>query len=151
MFPSHDRGGFYYPYGQSDTYYAYKFYTSGQNSPHLASGQVASGYSLTVYAREWAPRYVTQFYTNPELTNKLTISNWSPSTAWFAYTPLNDTSQVAQKGTNYSSVLTSGQTNFQQNQYRNSDRIWMAFFDNTGLKQKATAIPSATGSIVVNW
>ncbi len=42
-----------------------------------------------VYAREWGFKYVSQFYTDPQLT-----SGWSPGATnkWFGYTAVSDTS-----------------------------------------------------------
>ena len=92
-------------------------------------------------------KYVTQFYTDQALTTTWSPSNWSVSAAWRGYNILAGQDFYPQyDGTNTANVSKLGTDVLQQN-YGNASnllpfRIWAAYFDSNGLKQRATAVPS---------
>lgn len=145
-----DWGDMYYPYlrtNPSITSYAYQVTTSGANNPADATQLALSGGKQTVWAREPFLKYVTQFYTDQALTTTWSPSNWSVSAAWRGYNILAGQDFYPQyDGTNTANVSKLGTDVLQQN-YGNASnllpfRIWAAYFDSNGLKQRATAVPS---------
>jgi len=145
-----DWGDMYYPYlrtNPSITSYAYQVTTAGANDAAAATQLALSGGKVTVWAREPFLKYVTQFYTDQALNTPWSPPNWSVSTAWRGYNVLAGQDFYPQyDGTNTANVSKLG-TNVLQQSYGNSDnllpfRIWAAFFDSNGLKQRATAVPS---------
>jgi len=79
-------GDFYYGFGNNRAF-SYKIRTTSFASASLAHGASISTINTQVYAREPLPRYVTQFYTDVNLTNKLDLGSGGPG--WFAYRPSN--------------------------------------------------------------
>ena len=145
-----DWGDMYYPYlrtNPSITSYAYQVTTSGANNPADATQLALSGGKQTVWAREPFLKYVTQFYTDQALTTTWSPSNWSVSAAWRGYNILAGQDFYPQyDGTNTANVSKLGTDVLQQNYGNTSNllpfRIWAAYFDSNGLKQRATAVPS---------
>ena len=86
VFYSLDIGDFYYGFGNNRAF-SYKINTNAYGSSSQAHGQSISSINTQVYAREPIPRYVTQFYTDVNLTNKLDLGTGGPG--WFAYRPSN--------------------------------------------------------------
>jgi len=119
---------FYYPfiYGGTNIYaYKYRVTTSPENSPSQAAQAVLN--PSGVYAREWHMKYVTKFYTDPDLTIE-----YKPGAGWYGYTPWENNSINANFGTDFSNVVAQGSPKFgvQQNNFRR----WVAYFDGNGLK-----------------
>ena len=102
---------FYYDFG-SNRSYAYKINTTAfstrQNAIDDASNTSPGGLNTNVYAREPFARYVSQFYTDPGLTNPLDLGNGTP--AYFAYMaahiPATGSDLVANASTNASVDIT---------------------------------------------
>jgi len=79
-------GDFYYGFGNNRAF-SYKINTNAYGSHSQAQSQNVSSISTQVYAREPLPRYVTQFYTDAALTQKLNLGVGGPG--YFAYRPSN--------------------------------------------------------------
>lgn len=79
-------GDFYYGFGNNRAF-SYKISTNAYGSHSQAQSQSVSSISTQVYAREPLPRYVTQFYTDAALTQKLNLGTSGPG--YFAYRPSN--------------------------------------------------------------
>ena len=135
-------GDFYYPpFGQENKSFAYKVSQSGRVSEvesYDASTQGNNG--TTVYAREWAMKYVTQFYTDPALT-----TSWIPSNAagnYHVYHPLQQLQEDwnSEFGTENSS-FTSQTTTINTFATQNFTRRYTAQFDDNGKKIKGSANP----------
>ncbi len=135
-------GDFYYPpFGQENKSFAYKVSqsgTAGEVDSYNASTQGNNG--TTVYAREWAMKYVTQFYTDQALT-----TSWVPSNAdgnYHVYHPLQQQQEDwnSEFGTENSS-FTSQTTSINTFATKNYTRRYTAQFDNTGKKIKGSANP----------
>jgi len=95
-----------------------------------------------VYAREWALRYVTQFYTNPEMTTKYTdtVNNQYYSYSSSSNDDLNakygneNSNSAKYQKPNGESVPEFGSTN--------KNRKWVGKFNSEGQKIKGTAQPT---------
>ena len=127
-------GDFYYPkaYGASNIYsYPYRVSALGANTNNQADDLIVN---VPVFAREWHLKYVSQFYTDPDLTIK-----WTPGSGgnkWYAYTPSTDNSSIpAEYGTDYANTSPDASTPIASS---NSARKWTAYFNLTGLKQLTT-------------
>jgi len=127
-------GDFYYPkaYGGSNIYsYPYRVSALGANTNNQADDLIVN---VPVFAREWHLKYVSQFYTDPDLTIK-----WNPGSGgnkWYAYTPSTDNSSIpAEYGTDYANTSPDASTPIASS---NSARKWTAYFNLTGLKQLTT-------------
>ena len=119
---------FYYPfiYGGTNIYaYKYRVATLPKNDPNQAA--LLQTTTTGVYAREWHMKYVTKFYTDPDLTKE-----YKPGAGWYGYTPWENNSINANFGTDFSNVVAQGSPKFgvQQNNFRR----WVAYFDGNGLK-----------------
>ena len=136
-----DWGDFYYPNGSSATNYAYRVSFAGYNAQNSALQDTPD---ITLYAREWMGKYVSQFYTDAALTQAWSPNNWSESTGWHSYSAL-DNAYVANNGMEFSNFINNNSTNYTQI-YTDSNRRWTAFFESTGIKRMGTAIPSVTNS-----
>ena len=79
-------GDFYYGFGNNRAF-SYKINTTAYGSHSQAQSQSVNSISTQVYAREPLPRYVTQFYTDAALTQKLNLGTSGPG--YFAYRPSN--------------------------------------------------------------
>lgn len=145
-------GDFYYGFGNNRAF-SYKISPTPYSSATDAfSNASISSINQQVYAREPIPRYVTQFYTNPALTNKLNLG--TSTSAYFAYRPSNITttgvSLVGNAGTNTSRVMAeaaemaAGEASSTTTTTQD-ERIWAASFLRQGTtsseKIKATAEP----------
>ena len=135
-------GDFYYPpFGQENKSFAYKVSQSGtatEAESYDASTQGNNG--TTVYAREWAMKYVTQFYTDQALT-----TSWVPSNAagnYHVYHPLQQQQEDwnSEFGTENSS-FTSQTTTINTFATENYTRRYTARFDDNGKKIKGSANP----------
>jgi hypothetical protein len=142
-------GDFYYnspanPGGQSRQSYAYSI-TQNASASDIDASNVRP--TEIVFAREWAYKYVTQFYTDAELSIP-----WVPTQAgainWHCYSgranDINSTlgsenSNNNQIGSNVVAYDLSGLNGLDQ-------RRWVAQFDSNGKKLPGTSVPS-TGII----
>ena len=127
-------GDFYYPkaYGGSNIYsYPYRISALGANTNTEADELAVN---VPVFAREWHLKYVSQFYTDPDLTIK-----WTPGgggNKWYAYTPSTDNSSIpAEYGTDYANTSPDSKIPIATS---DSARKWTAYFNLTGLKQLTT-------------
>ena len=142
-------GDFYYnspanPNGQSRQSYAYSI-TQNASASAIDASNIKP--TTIVFAREWAYKYVTKFYTDAELSIP-----WVPAQAgainWHCYSgrasDVNSTlgsenSNNKQIGTNVEAYNLGPLNNLDQ-------RRWVAQFDSNGKKLPGTAVPS-TGII----
>ena len=146
-------GDFYYPpsglykgtflhgnYVETDaTSFGYLVSTTGSSSQSTAAGLSPS---RQVYAREWAMKYVTQFYTDAELTTKWTGGSGN----YHSYSPGGADQLCAIAGTQNASSISGSYSNSVKNQ-SNQKRRWTAKFNSSGLKTQGTAKPNTiTGS-----
>ena len=145
-------GDFYYGFGNNRAF-SYKISTTPYASNVLAHAASINSINQQVYAREPIPRYVTQFYTDTALTNKLDLGTNAPS--YFAYRPSNTaaagSSLIAGVSTTTSrqmaeaAELAAGDNNPVTNMTGQDERIWSASFLRQGStsseKIKATAQP----------
>ena len=106
-----------------------------------------------MYAREPIPRYVTQFYTDVALTNKLNLGTAGP--AYFAYRPSNTAAAGSSLVANAPSAssrtmaeaaeLAAGSSSPITNMTGQDERIWAAYFLRQGStsseKIKTTSVP----------
>ena len=114
--------------------YGYLVSTTGNASQSTAAGLTPS---RQVYAREWAMKYVTQFYENPELTTK-----WSGGSGnYHSYSPSGAGELCAIAGTQNASSISGSYSNSVKNQ-SNQKRRWTAKFNSSGLKTQGTAKPN---------
>ena len=102
-------GDFYYGFGNNRAF-SYKINTTSYGSHSQAQSQSVSSINTQVYAREPLPRYVTQFYTDSALTQKLNLGTGGPG--YFAYRPSNvssaGSSLVANASSNTSKEMAQG-------------------------------------------
>jgi hypothetical protein len=135
-------GDFYYPTqlniggGEIPGSYEYSIISEGQNTSPAAAAFVGTA-AAPLYAREWDMKYVSQFYTDRELQNKWTPSNWSSSKAWYSYRPVSANTINAKYGTQNASAEPPTPVN-------NIFREWTAYFESDGKKSidgVAQAIP----------
>ena len=139
-------GDFYYPAANGETFFEYQFSSVGYNTAQEASnnGQFTGGLSL--FAREFLPRYITQLYTNEALTTTWAPSNWSESAGWYAFRLVSNSNSSAQYGTDTASPFPIGGSTINKSGIETNDRIWVAFIENNGIKRKGLAFPSSTVS-----
>jgi len=128
-----DFGDFYYPakYGGSNIYaYEYRISSTHANTADAAS---ALQPSKAIFAREWHMKYVTQFYTNIELTEKFNPIAYGDGIGWYCYMPSGDSNTVnAKYGTDYSN--TSRNVSAPASVSPATSRKWVAYFNGTGHK-----------------
>ena len=129
-------GDFYYPFGVTNPGWRYSVANIAEPDPITASnyGQVDW---VEVFAREPFFRYVTQFYTDPQLTTPWTPQQ-SGSNTWHAYkarptgglegTPGNPI------GNDGAAVTLNNFNNASPSGNPQTDRIWIAQFNSTGSK-----------------
>ena len=142
-------GDFYYPKdyptcpSAPPAFFEYKVSSSGKSSAFSALAGATP--TITLYAKEWHAKYVTQFYTDSSLSTK-----WNPnqitSGKWHVYSPAFNTTKTGRDGTWNSWVRSPGQeiTNFTD--FTDENRRWVAEFDQaTGEKILRSAFPSSTG------
>ena len=131
-------GDFYYPpFGQENKSFAYNVSRDG-TATEVESYNAST--QTTVYAREWAMKYVTQFYTDAALT-----TSWIPNNAagnYHVYHPLQTTQEDwnSEFGTENSS-FTSQTTSINTFASANYTRRYTAQFDDNGKKIKGSANP----------
>ena len=131
-------GDFYYPpFGQENKSFAYNVSRDGTA---IEADSYEAQTQITVYAREWAMKYVTQFYTDAALT-----TSWIPNNAagnYHVYHPLQTTQEDwnSEFGTENSS-FTSQTTSINTFASKNYTRRYTAQFDDNGKKIKGSANP----------
>ena len=149
-------GDFYYV--NNNTSFSYKVSQTG--SIDAATASINQPQNLNqVWAREWAAKYVTQFYTDPQLTIP-----WNPNSdgSWYSFAASNTndgSNSIAYNAQNgFENSFTNGISN-QEEPYSDlytkypitpaslgggiSNRRWVAEFSATGEKIKGSAIPSS--------
>ena len=149
-------GDFYYV--NNNTSFSYK--VSQPGSIDAAAASINQPQNLNqVWAREWAAKYVTQFYTDPQLTIP-----WNPNSggSWYSFAASNTndgSNSIAYNAQNgFENSFTNGISN-QEEPYSDlytkypitpaslgggiSNRRWVAEFSATGEKIKGSAIPSS--------
>jgi len=145
-------GDFYYGFGNNRAF-SYKISTTPYGSDTLAHAASISSINQQVYAREPIPRYVTQFYTDVALTNKLNLGTAGP--AYFAYRPSNTAAAGSSLVANAPSAssrtmaeaaeLAAGSSSPITNMTGQDERIWAAYFLRQGStsseKIKTTSVP----------
>jgi hypothetical protein len=152
-------GDFYYPKSNQTNETAYQYKVSSVNSPDAqnASGQIPG---VTVWAKEWSAKYITQLYTTSELKD---VYSFSQNNQWHSYEPVggvrggdSDNSDPenfhAKYGTNNPGTRLIGTDMVTPSNllYGNStNRRWVAQFSSAGLKVPKTAEPSTvTGQTI---
>jgi len=141
-------GDFYYPKdyptcsSSSPTFFEYKVSSSGDSAS--VNSLKNSTPSVSVFAKEWHCKYVTQFYTDSALSTKWTPTSQS-SGKWHTYTPAFNNTKTGRDGTWNSWVKGKGQQITNNFAYTDQDRRWAAQFNSTGEKLTRTATPSETG------
>jgi len=132
-------GDFYYP-SFSPTAQSYQFKATDSKDT-ISEASLSLPYR-SVYAREWDLKYVTQFYTSPELRTADKVDFVTPG--YVCYTPFQTSTSTSPSlyGTHNSwngeqgaSVNTSSVIN------NANERKWVASFSADGLKVKGTAAP----------
>ena len=136
-----DWGDFYYPNNALETSFAYRVSFAGYNAQNSA---LQDSPDITLYAREWMGKYVSQFFTDAALTQAWSPNNYSAITGWHSYSP-HESGYVADNGMEFSNFINNNSTNYTQI-YSETNRRWAAFFESTGKKRVATAIPSVTNN-----
>ena len=121
------------------TSFGYLVSTSGNASQGTAAGLTPS---RQVYAREWAMKYVTQFYTDAELTTKWTGGSGN----YHSYSPGGADQLCAIAGTQNASSISGSYSNSVKNQ-SNQKRRWTAKFNSSGIKTAGTAKPNTITGI----
>jgi len=126
-------GDFYYPFGITNRTWRYSVMTVAE--PDVVSASNYTGVQWTeVFAREPFFRYVTQFYTDSELTTQ-----WNPTqvgtNTWHAYKarPSAGIGGAGNPNGNDGAAVTINNFN-NSNSNPQADRIWLAEFGATGAK-----------------
>ena len=143
-------GDFYYPpFAEEVKSYAYKVGSSGRSNSAEVTSYSDAG--ITVFAEEWALKYVTQFYEDPDLKIKWTPSSYSPTSNWYGYraswqnNDLPQSSNYEQGTENASFQIIVNQNNISASSTNGGQgdaiRTWAAQFDSEGKKIKGTAVP----------
>jgi hypothetical protein len=131
-------GDFYYPstYGSENVF---QYQVSSTNSQNAIEATKLPA-TTSVYAREWAYRYVTKFYTDVELTQP-----WTPpaSSGWYSYRAVDNNSINAKYGNDFS--FPRGATNLPGGQL-DVNRKWAAYFNSDGLKTMGDVQPAISPS-----
>lgn len=131
-------GDFYYPQGQTTIAWAYQVSQVGE--PDEGEAQQYNESFTTVYAREPIFRYVTQFYTNQQLTTPWSPTQPNPTNNWHTY------KRVPGAGPGGVSPSPFGDDNaavsFANANSNQSDRRWIAQFNSSGTKLNGTAYPT---------
>jgi len=127
-------GDFYYPsvYG-SENVFQYQVSTiNNQNAIEATKIPTIT----SVYAREWAYRYVSKFYTDVELTQP-----WTPpaGAGWYSYRAVDNDSINAKYGNDFSFPRSSVNV---INGQLNTNRKWAAYFNADGLKSIGDVQPA---------
>ena len=133
-------GDFYYPAGSTETAYKYLINKSGYDTEADAANSNAG---TVVWAREWHAKYVTQFYTESDLRNKITLNSIDKYHSYKPDNSKNATDGAAIRG--IGSDMTTP-TSISSNNYSNSNRSWVAVFSGEGLKKKGSAVPCTSNT-----
>ena len=133
-------GDFYNPIldGEPPSYFSYKISSQGSTDVENAKSFVPS---QVVYAREWSFRYITQLYTNPELTISYTNTT---NNSFYSYCSTDNISLNAKYGnemSNTTNVAITGTDRAPFGTASNQDRRWVAQFDGNGKKIATTSQP----------
>ena len=133
-------GDFYYAKEANQVAYAYRISTVGSTD---AASALNNNPTQLVYAREWAYKYVTQFYTDEELKNKYQATTINQ---FYSYSGATADTQNAKLG-NENSYIYGNNSNIEAanvlNSKNTSNRRWAAQFDGDGKKIIGTAVPSS--------
>ena len=136
-------GDFYY---SSDNSESFAYFVSEEGSADANQALNLPINSTVVYAKEWASKYVTQFYTDPGLSN-LWQPTFSGDRDWFSYSSTSSSNRNSIDGSENSYTSGLNSENIEQDltdqNINESNRRWAARFDSNGKKIKTTAIPSA--------
>ena len=136
-------GDFYYNNVSSGAAsYPYSVTNSGYANAGIASYNAPT---TVVFAKEWSYKYVTQFYTNENLTDE-----WTPSQDYgdwhsFSGRATSSADVGAENSSNVADDQTVSASDLQNNNSLNQRR-WMAQFDANGKKVSGTAVPSTGNS-----
>ena len=146
-----DFGDFYYPKTTTETAFSYRVSLEGSSDSIISSGTTPT---IEVWAREWSFKYVTTFYTGADLqTVSPVLKKSHGGNNWFCYSGFNDGSENTDNGTENSSPRAIGETlelsDFPSDSVNDSNRRWVAQFDDNGLKIAGTSTPSG-GDLRIN-
>jgi hypothetical protein len=139
-------GDFYYNQPNTPMSFGYRISERGIPNPGDSAAAVQPP-TVEVFAREWSFKYVTQFYTNPELTTLYTATE---NNYWYSYSALTTGDTNTNIGTENSSVngldlaAPSPNSFTGLNPYTFANRRWVAQFDGNGKKISQTAKPSTS-------
>ena len=133
-------GDFYYPEESTETAYKYLISEGGNDTETEAANSIAN---KVVWAREWHAKYVTQFYTESDLRNKITLNSIDKYHSYRPDNSKNATDGAAIRG--IGSDMTTP-TSISSNNYSNSSRSWVAVFSEEGLKKKGSAVPCTSNT-----
>ena len=133
-------GDFYYP-SFSSTAQSYQFKVTSPYTTIDDASQFPA--TISVYAREWDLKYVTQFYTDPELRIKANFGQagyvcYQPFTTQESNSPATYGTHNTWGGAQNAAVNTVSSINTITNL---DQRKWVASFDANGLKVKGSALP----------
>ncbi|MGY8866112.1 MAG: hypothetical protein ACKVJK_10815, partial [Methylophagaceae bacterium] len=136
-------GDFYYNQPNTPMSFGYRISTRGIPSPGDSAAALQTP-TVEVFAREWSFKYVTQFYTNPELTTLYTATE---NNYWYSYSALTTGDTNTNIGTENSSIKglnEAAPTPATINDSTFANRRWVAQFDGSGKKIPQTAKPSTS-------
>ena len=136
-------GDFYYNQPDTPMSFGYRISTRGIPSPGDSAAALQTP-TVEVFAREWSFKYVTQFYTNPELTTLYTATE---NNYWYSYSALTTGDTNTNIGTENSSIKGLNETApvpATINDSTFANRRWVAQFDGSGKKIPQTAKPSTS-------
>jgi len=133
-------GDFYNPLidGTAPSYFSYRISAQGSSDKENAKSFVPS---QTVYAREWSFRYITQLYTDPELS---ILYTGTTNLFYYSYASTGDTSLNGRYGnemSNTTNTALTGNDRAPVGNASNEDRRWVAQFDGGSKKMAQTAEP----------
>ena len=120
------------------SYYEYKISVNGSATKENAKSFPPS---TVVYAREWSFRYITQLYSNPELTETYTATT---SNYYYSYTASSNDSINARNGSENSNTTNTPNSqgdNVPATNATDENRRWVAQFNASGKKIAGTAEP----------
>tara|TARA_R110002049_G_scaffold38973_2_gene120303 strand:+ start:133 stop:4530 length:4398 start_codon:yes stop_codon:yes gene_type:complete len=136
-------GDFYYNQPNTPMSFGYRISETGSPSPGDSAAALKTPI-VEVFAREWSFKYVTQFYTNPELTTLYTATE---NNYWYSYSALTTGNTNTNIGTENSSIKGLNETApvpATINDSTFANRRWVAQFDGSGKKIPQTAKPSTS-------
>ena len=133
-----DFGDFYYPNNTTDTVFTYLISNDSRTSSAEASGDTPT---QQVFAREWSLKYVSFFYTTPQMTTIKTLTN-----GFYSYSSYNDDDINTTKG-NQNSFIQATTNRLQNGTYPLTGgfdphlRRWTAEFS-SNKKVAGTSLPN---------